>query len=62
MHFFAGRIWNGDIIISDIQELEEMDASELHARRLNAKEVLTPMNIFPVAGGNSQNHPEEIDV
>ena len=28
----------------DIAELEEMDASELHARRLNAKEVLTPMN------------------
>ena len=26
-----------------IEELEEMDASELHARRLNAKEVLTPM-------------------
>ena len=25
-----------------IEELEEMDASELHARRLNAKEVLTP--------------------
>ena len=32
-----------------------MDASELHARRLNAKEVLTPMKggnfTFPVAGG-----------
>ena len=32
-----------------------MDASELHARRLNAKEVLTPKNgdqiIFPVADG-----------
>ena len=27
---------------ADIEELEEMDASELHARRLNAKEVLTP--------------------
>ena len=25
------------------EELEEMDASELHARRLNAKEVSTPM-------------------
>ena len=29
---------------ADIEELEEMDASEIHARRLNAKEVLTPMN------------------
>ena len=42
-------------MIADIEELEEMDASELHARRLNAKEVLTPMKgeniIFPVADG-----------
>ena len=42
-------------MIADIEELEEMDASEIHARRLNAKEVLTPMNgdnfIFPVADG-----------
>ena len=29
-------------MVADIEELEEMDASELHARRLNAKEVLTP--------------------
>ena len=28
-------------MIADIEELEEMDASEIHARRLNAKEVLT---------------------
>ena len=42
-------------MVADIEELEEMDASELHARRLNAKEVLTPMKgdnfIFPVADG-----------
>ena len=42
-------------MIADIEELEEMDASEIHARRLNAKEVLTPMKgdnlIFPVADG-----------
>ena len=30
-------------MFADIEDLEEMDASELHARRLNAKEVLTPM-------------------
>ena len=29
-------------MIADIEELEEMDASEIHATRLNAKEVLTP--------------------
>ena len=42
-------------MVADIEELEEMDASELHARRLNAKEVLTPQTsgnfIFPVADG-----------
>ena len=32
-----GRIWNGVIMIADIEELEEMDASEIHTRRLNAK-------------------------
>ena len=38
-----------------LEELERMDASEIHARRLNAKEVMTPMkgdNLkFPVADG-----------
>ena len=42
-------------MVADIEELEEMDASELHARRLNAKEVLTPTKgdnfIFPLADG-----------
>ena len=31
------------IMVADTEELEQMDASELHATRLNAKEVLTPM-------------------
>ena len=42
-------------MVADIEKLEEMDASELHARRLNAKEVLTPQRsgnfLFPVADG-----------
>ena len=42
-------------MVADIEELEVMDAFDLHARRLNAKEVLTPMKgynfIFPVADG-----------
>ena len=42
-------------MVTDMEELEQMDASELHARRLNAKEVLTPQRngnfIFPVADG-----------
>ena len=45
-------------MVADIEELEEMDASELHARRPNAKEVLTPQRsgnfIFPVADGTVQ--------
>ena len=52
---YAGGIWKGDIMVADIEELEQMDASELHVRRLNAKEVLTRMKsdnfIFPVADG-----------
>ena len=40
---------------ADIEELGGMDASELHARRLNAKEALTPHRsgnfLFPVADG-----------
>ena len=36
---YAGGIWKGDSMVADIEELEEMDASELHPRRLNAKEV-----------------------
>ena len=42
---------------ADNEELEQMDASELHVRRLNAKEVLTPMkcDIFhiPIRRWNS---------
>ena len=45
------------LMIADIEELEEMDASELHARRLNAKEVSTPQRggnfIFRVADEQS---------
>ena len=42
-------------MVADIEELEKMDASELHAEILNAKEVLTPIIweklIFPIADG-----------
>ena len=56
---YAGGIWKGDTVVADIQESEQMDASELHARRLNAKEVLTPMKrdsfYIPSRRWNSQN-------
>ena len=41
----AVEIWKRDIfLVADIEELEKMDISEIFARRLNAKEVLMPMN------------------
>ena len=52
---YAGRIWKGDIPVVDLEELEEMDASETHAKRLNAKEAKMPdsgeMFIFSVPDG-----------
>ena len=62
----AGGIWKGDMMVADIEELEEMDASELHAQRLNAKEVSTPMKgekfIFPVADGTVKISGEDQDL
>ena len=43
VHLTQRRIWKGDILVADIEELEQMDASEIYVRRLNAKEVSTPM-------------------
>ena len=52
---YAGGIWKGDVMVADIEELETMDASEIYAKRLNAKEVIFHKEngkfIFPVADG-----------
>ena len=52
---YAGRIWKGDILVADIEELETMDASEIYSKRRNAKEVIFPKEkgefIFPAADG-----------
>ena len=52
---YAGWIWKLDIVVADIEALDEMDGSESRAKRLNAKEVVTPQRsgnfIFPVADG-----------
>ena len=58
----AGRIWEGDIMVADIEELEEMDASEIHAGRLSAKEVLTPHTSYSQSQMEQSKHLEEIDV
>ena len=39
---YAGRIWKGDVLIEDLEELKTMDASEIYSKRLNAKEVIFP--------------------
>ena len=39
-----GKSGKGYILVADNEELEQMDASEIYATRLNAKEVLTPMS------------------
>ena len=48
-------IWKGDIMVADIEELENLDASAIHARRLDANEVFMSKNcgkiIFLVADG-----------
>ena len=51
----AVKIWKGDIVVADIEELEKMDVSEVCSKRLNAQEVIFPKEngkfIFPVADG-----------
>ena len=39
---YAGRIWKGDVLVADLEELETMDALEIYSKRLNAKEVILP--------------------
>ena len=51
---YAGRIWKGDVLIADLEELDTMDASEIYSKRLNAKEVIFPKQgeiIFATADG-----------
>ena len=51
---YAGGIWNGDVLIADLEELEKMDASEIYSERLNAKEMTFSKRgalIFPIADG-----------
>ena len=52
----SGRIWKGDILFADIEDQGEEDASEIHARRLNAKDIFTKDEqfIFPIADGTAK--------
>ena len=40
--WYAGGIRKGDILVADIKELHNFDASEIHIERLNAQDVLLP--------------------
>ena len=51
---YEERIWKGDVLVADLEELETMDASEIYSKRLHAKEVIFPKQgefIFPIADG-----------
>ena len=37
MLLIAGGIWKGGVLVADIEELRTLDASEVRARKLNAK-------------------------
>ena len=39
---YARGISKGDVLVADLEELETVDASEIHSKRLNAKEVIFP--------------------
>ena len=55
---FREGICKGDTKITEIEELEEMDVSELHTMRLNAKDVLTSTKgdqfLFQVEDGTNK--------
>ena len=56
---YAGRIWKGDVLIADLEELETMDASEIHLKRLNAKEVIFPTRRFYFQSQMDESKPLE---
>ena len=54
----AVRLWKGDIMIADLEDLEMMDASEIYPQRIEAKEVLMKQKndefLFPFADGTAK--------
>ena len=58
-------MWKGDVLVADLEELETMDASEIHSRRLNAKEVIfhkKKENLFFQSQMDESNLLEEIKI
>ena len=59
----AEGIWKGDIMVAHVEELETMDASEIYAKRLNAKEVIVSerkWKIIFLSKMDESNFQEEI--
>ena len=58
----AGRIWKGDILKADLEDLEKLDASNICPRRINAKEVLISQKddefVFPIADEQQNSQGE----
>ena len=54
----AGGIWKGDILRADLEDLENLDVSDIYPRRIKAKEVLISQKddevIFPTADGTAK--------
>ena len=58
---YAGGIWKGDVLIADLEELETMDASEIHSKRLNAKEVIFPKEKGKFIFTSQMNESESLE-
>ena len=54
----AERIWKGDLSVADVEKLGHLDALQVRARRLDAKEVFDTTRgrtfNFPVTGGTAK--------
>ena len=62
---YAVRIWKGDVVVADLEELETMDASEIYSKRLSAKEEIFPKQgefIFPIADGRIKTPGRDQDL
>ena len=60
------KIWKGDVLVADHEELETIDASEIYSKRLNAKEVIFLKEkgefTFPIADGRIKTPGEDQDL
>ena len=51
---YERKIWKGDVLVADLEELETMDASDIYSKRLNVEggdNSETREFIFPIADG-----------